>query len=103
MGLNAHLRTDPATMKHLKSKGITPITVPQATELAKRVKAIKYTEYAQHESGASAFFEDAIRTFVFPSTRLQRVRTVDFRPCWYTRLTFVNTGNGQAGTHGRKS
>lgn len=73
VGLNAHLRTDSATLKHLKSKGITPVTVPQATELAKRIKAIKYTEYAQHESGATAFFEDSIRSLVFPTTRLQKV------------------------------
>lgn len=101
VGLNAHLRTDPATLKHLKTKGITPITAPQATELAKRVKAIKYIEYAQHESGAAPFFEDAIRSIVFPTTRQQKVHSSPWMSfqAW-SNIPPVITGNEQTRTNG---
>jgi hypothetical protein len=72
VGLNAHLRNDPATTKHLKSQGVAFISAPQATELAKRTKAIKYVEHAQAEAGPGALFEDVVRAVVFPTTRLHK-------------------------------
>lgn len=82
VGLNAHLRSDPATLRQLKSRGIAPVTAAQATELAKRAKAIKYLEFQQQQQptaageavGASAqvLFEEVVRAVVFPTTRHQR-------------------------------
>ncbi len=79
VGLNAHLRSDPGTLRQLKSRGIAPVTAAQATE---RAKAIKYLEFQQHQqptaageavgASAQALFEEVVRAVVFPTTRHQR-------------------------------
>jgi len=79
VGLNPHLRNDPATIKALKSRDAAPVTIAQATEQAKRMKAVKYIEYALHES-AAVLFDEALRAVVHPSTRLQKVVVFSFIP-----------------------
>jgi hypothetical protein len=78
VGLNAHQRNDPATLRQLKTRGIAPVTAAQATELAKRAKAIKYLEFQQQQpteavgASAQALFEEVVRAVVFPTTRHQK-------------------------------
>jgi len=44
VGTKCDLRNDHATIEKLKQQGQSPVTVPQAEELAKKLKAVKFLE-----------------------------------------------------------
>jgi len=67
VGTKVDLREDKETLDKLRSKGLTPITFQQGTQLAKEINAVKFLECsALTQKGLKNVFDEAIRAVLQP-------------------------------------
>jgi len=73
VGTKLDLRDDRETTEKLRSKGLSPITFQQGTQLAKDINSIKYLECsALTQKGLKQVFDEAIRAVLQPKVVKKR-------------------------------
>lgn len=73
VGTKLDLRNDPSTLEKLKSLGQSPISVEQGTDLAKKIKAVKYLECsAKTGENLKTVFDEAVKAVLFAPKRRKR-------------------------------
>eukprot|EP01087_Luapelamoeba_hula_P008755 TRINITY_DN2212_c0_g1_i1.p1 TRINITY_DN2212_c0_g1~~TRINITY_DN2212_c0_g1_i1.p1 ORF type:complete len:195 (-),score=38.68 TRINITY_DN2212_c0_g1_i1:104-688(-) len=68
IGTKCDLRTDSGTLDKLKQQGHVPVSQPQAEELAKKLKAVKFLECSAYTGeNLKNVFDEAVKTVLFGS------------------------------------